>query len=441
MKSQLIHIPQRLTIRHDGFINREKVLPYDMDNCYPQRVLNIIFSSSMGTAVTNMFSKFIEGKGFKNENFAQAKINEREVSIENLLREHSKNYARLGGIAMQVNYNANYEIVEVNYVPFEYCRLSHPLNNEHPNMIAVYDDWAMQKKYRIQIEKIQWFDKFNTDPNIISQQVIAAGGWDKWHGQILWHSNHIQEYPIAPCDSVLEDLISDYNTKIYKTRNITTGFMASYILETLSEENSADDENLNELNKNEMAMQNNLEKFQGAENGGKLLWIQKKTEDQLFKLSKVELQENVDKVFAFTEKSTMDSILRCFGQMPQLLGIVAVNRLGIATELKDSTDAYNHRTSHERRMFSSLYKKVFSKFKGGINPQNDWDIIPIEPIEITDDSNIGNIIKLMTDTPGGANIPDERKRAILMKVFDYSEHDADALLAKPIVPPKLPSAP
>ena len=230
MKATITDIEKRIVTP----VNKtEGILNYDIDNSYPQRINTIINSSGTGTLCTSLFGKFLYGGGFVQEALAKTIVSpSKKMTANKLLFKTGKAVSKFNGFAIHVNYNALYKKSSLNYVPFQDVRFTTSENEDYPDMIAVYDDWDKTKSSKIKKEEIDYINFYNPDPEVIQSEVDAAGGWENYKGQIYYWSVDGMEYPLAPSDSVLEDVQTDSHAKVFKFRNITTNFMASHILET-----------------------------------------------------------------------------------------------------------------------------------------------------------------------------------------------------------------
>lgn len=365
MKSSLPLVEPRITIKDskvDGIQN------YDADNNYPGRIMDIIRASGTASLCVDRYYKFINGKGFKDQKFWKARINRRGLTVDALLRETSKDYARFRGFAIHVNYNALFQVNEVSYVPFDHCRLSMADENGHVSKIAVYDNWD-GKKGKIKKDEIDFINKWNPNPDVVLAQIEAAGGINNYKGQIFWYSFNGDSYPLSICDPVLEDIISDTKIKKFRMRTTTTSFMPSHLVEVPFEFES--DEERRDYIKN-------LEKFQGSENSNKLMLVENPEQDQNKKITlhKVDWQDS-DKIYEVTNKTVKESIIEAFGIPPQIANIQTPGKLGTAQEVKEGYQIYNSVTSDERRIFEESFKEIFSRYRNPINTTGDFSIIPL----------------------------------------------------------------
>lgn len=350
----------------------EGISGYDVDNAYPQRVENIINSSGTGKSVTKMLAKYIFGGGFEDKEFYKKVVNKKGLTADKLLRKVTRSVSKFDGVAIHFNYNLNYKKSETNIVPFKHCRKVSEENEEHPNTIAVYDDWGRDRKKQIDRDKIDYINLYNPDPNVIQEQVIAAGGWSKYKGQILYWSVEEGEYPLAPGDAVLEDMQTDSKAKTFKYRGITTNFMASHVLEidafqTSEEGGTSDDQKLQFMQ--------TLADFQGGDDALKVLLLERQPGSEPFQMTKVDIQK-VDDLYKYTEESAQNNIIRHY-LIPPVLIMAIPGKLGSNKEMNEASQQYNAITSEYRLMLEELFILIFEEFYYDINPVKNYKIIPL----------------------------------------------------------------
>lgn len=338
------------------------IINYDVDNLYPDRMEILKAASGTTTRCVNTYSRFLVGQGFADGKFWKAKINRLNGTIDGMLRKHTKDYALTPGLAIHINYNILLEPVEWSYVPFSFIRLCS--KDKYAGKVAVYNDWACEKKPRVKAEDVDYIDLFVKDKLVIKSQVAAAGGFDKWNGHIYWVSADENEYPLAKIDPVIEDVQADAETKYFRLRSLTSNFMASHLLITDPAES--------EESKDEF--DDELTKFQGSKNSHKIFHVEK-TPEQTVELKKFELQET-DKMFELTNRTIKDSIIEVFGIPSVLLNVRVPGELGNdSKKLKEATDFFNGLTDDDRRFIADSYKYVFEGT--GLNPSEDYTILPL----------------------------------------------------------------
>jgi len=368
-------IDPRITYREN---KTEGILNYDADNAYPQRIMVFIDSSGQATRCVNLLSKFLIGGGFKDQAFWKALVNNEGLTNDRFVRYLAPDKSRFSGFAIHVNWNANYKIDNLHYVPFEHCRLSIPDDVEYSGKIAVYHDWARWKSSRVFKDKIKWVDIFNPDPAVIQAQVDAAKGWANYKGQILYYSCESYGmslcYPKSPLDPVIEDVDSDSQAKIFKNRNLRNNFTATHIGKY---KGSFATDQERELFAKSLILDN-----QGAENAAKIILLELGGQEDSFELQPM-TTANLEKLYQYTEESVRDNIRRVMLIPAILLSDLIPGKLGTSQEIQDAVQYYNAVTNDDRREIEEVMAELFSYWKDpGINPTNDYSIIPLSTFMI-----------------------------------------------------------
>jgi len=380
--------------RSEGIVN------YDTDNAYPQRVEDIINSSAVGTLCHNLALKFTVGANFADKEFNNVKINSKGLTTKKLLRKVASDLLKYNGFAVHINYNALYQKVSYNYIPFEYCRLT-SLDSDHPDKLALYDDWQ-KVNGRIKKEEIDYIDFFNDAPNVIEKQVEEAGGWENYNGQVYYYSANGKSYPLSPVDSVLEDMQTDSKTKLFKYRNVSTNFMASHFLEV--DEFESDDDRAE--------FEDVLTEFQGADDALKIMLLEKKAgQEASFNLQKVDIQ-GVDRLYEYTENSVRDAIIRNY-LIPPVLLLQTSGKLGSAKEIQDATNYYNGIVNYNQDLLEEIFTELF---RNNIRVEKaEFNILPLKAK--VDELEVTNLIS-------NTNLSEEQKINILTMLYGFDRNEA-----------------
>jgi len=366
-------ILKRIVVKED---NIKGILSYDRDNKYPQRISDIMADSGRATLCLNAYSRFLQGKGFVNEKLNDLIINRKRNTLWSLYRDVIKNYAKFKGFAIHINYNAAYDIVELQNIPFEYTRLTMPDDIEYVGKIAVYDDWAREKSLR-RISRIIRMDInaihiFNPLSEVIQAQVKIAGGWDKYKGQIFWYSEEgSSKYPLCSLDSVLEDCVTDGQIKTFKYNNVTTNFLASHLLITKGKQEGEGGIDFEPKEFEKMIVQ-----FQGAENANKIMHVEADYNEEIPELKEFK-HVNDDKLFEYTEKSIHENIRKELLIPPVIVGDLIAGKLGTSEEIYDAYALYNALTFKERDELSKLFSSFLKLWHKDLG-----DDFTIEPVTI-----------------------------------------------------------
>lgn len=358
MKSRLPKVTKRIDNKDN---KSSSILSYDSDNLYPQRILQIINSSGSAKRSTEVYSKFISGKGFKDELFYLSKVNNKGTTCDELLKLVSDDIATYGGKALHVNYNGLLQKTEVTHIPFEYCRLG---IEDKAGMIGVYDDWECSRS-KFDKTKIKWYYKFNDNTNVLLSEIAKSGGIEKYEGQILFES----KYPLAPIDPVINDVISDNSIQIFTKKELDNGFNPSVVVRYSKKFEGKEGEQELEVE------EENWRGLQGTENTGKILLLTDSGKDDL---TIERLGDNgFDKMYDLTEKRIKNSIIQRYGQPPSIVGRRDQNAVFSSQNIQDDTKFYNHVTYQERLKVEQDFKKVFTNFNRKINETNDYSILEL----------------------------------------------------------------
>ena len=358
VKSTAQKVTQRIdVIDNIGFF----VKKYDFDNKYPQRVTDIVNDSGTAKTCLKLYEKFVFGGGLKDTDFYKSKINSKGETTDKFVRKLVKDFGKFGGVAIHVNYNGLYQKREVSLIPFEFCRLV-PEGDERYGMIEVYDDWGMTKHKKFDKTDIVYINPYN--PANVEQEVEDAGGWENYKGQIYY--SPMNEYPLAPFDAVLEDMLTEGQLKKFKHSTATDNFLASHLLVMGKTESDEDAELFDE----------NMRAFQGGEGAGRIMVIERESNEEAIELKKLDIQ-NYDGLYEYTENSSRDAIIKMF-LIPPVLLLRVQGSLGTSKEISDAFDYYNGITSDDRLVVEEILTEIFSNFYYNICPSNDYSILPLK---------------------------------------------------------------
>lgn len=393
---------------------------YDEDNCYPQRVMLLTNASPTAKACLETYGRFIEGGGFKDVQFYKAILNSDGQTTDKILRKVKKDLARNRGIVLHFNVTYTGKILEVNYVPFEHCRKATEAKKLESGFdYALYYDWNKQIHNSIKKEQIDWFHEFNLDPKVIAQQVLDAGGWDNYNGQLLYISED-DGYPLASCDAVIEPIYSEIQSDVSTTNNIEENWTAKGLL--IHKGKFADDEEREEFS-------DDIEEFIGAEGASVIVVDVDKTEDAP---EFVEIPNTTnDKTFEYTDTKVTGKIIRNWLIPKILLSVTDGGGYFNQEQIRDATMYYNSVTASERILLEETFGIIGKNFIRPINTSGDYSIIPVE-FKI----NKGELPTGALDLIKDASITVEVKRQVLVTFYGVPEDDAIKLVPELVAPEK-----
>lgn len=361
-----------------------KIQKYDLDNAYPQRVRNAINSSGVATACTNLFAKHLRGRGFASETIENLIVNDKKQTLGAVHKLLCKDRAMFFGYAFHIQYNALLEVTGINHVPFEYVRL---LTTDERGVVTkakVFDDWAREKYSKIDEKKVKTIDLFTTDVAMIQEQIEAAEGFSNWNGHLYYFSEEGHNvYPKAVCDPVFEDVMSDAGIKIYKNRQIVTGWLCDYILVY---------KGVFESETEKQQFVDNVNEHVGFDRSHKILVVEAPTNEDVPELKKLESADN-DEKFKFTEESVRENIIRAYNQPKALHSISVQGSLGLTKEIEESKEVYDERTNDDRNQLAKAFELPLSNWFEPIAEQDFiFDVTPITGAKKQDTRTLADII-------------------------------------------------
>ncbi len=425
MKTYLPQIERRIFVRPNQTFG---ILNYDLDNAYPQRMLELVAASPTAKDCWNKRAKFLAGNGFETPHLGKQVINAKGLTLAKLLRAVAADKALFTGFGIHVNYNANYKIASVNYVKFEDIRIGDTDDPATINKYALYCDWGRKTWKNIMRSKITFLDKYDPNPEAIEKQVIAAGGWDKYKGQLFYFNPEVDDYPLIEADSVWEDFETEAGIKIFNNREVTTGFLPSTMLFMQSRREEADNSRPDNEELPYSNMPSQLEKdlgsFQGAKSAQKIIVIEYEDETSKPQFQSYSIQNN-DKLFEATEKSVEGRIIKGFSVPRELINSENTSGLSNGGEKKEAIRELNDNTAPERLELSEAFAEIFGNFYINLNPSGNWNIVQV-PATIADDVagiKAGNSINELLAAP----IPAENKIATLVYAYGFKQAEAEAM--------------
>src|ERR1700743_393524 len=377
MKTYLPQIERRILVRPNQTFG---ILNYDLDNAYPQRMLELVASSPTAKDCWNKRAKFIAGNGFEEPDLGKQVINAKGLTLAKLLKAVAADKALFTGFGIHINYNANYKASSVNYVRFEDIRLGDIDSPDTADKYALYSDWGRKTWKNIMRSKIIFLDKYNPNPETISQQVILAGGWENYKGQLYYFNPEVDDYPLIEADSVWEDFETEAGIKIFNNREVTTGFLPSTMLFMQYRREEADNSRPDSDEQHYYNVPSQLERdlgtFQGTKSAQKIIVIEYDDENSKPEFKPYSIQNN-DKLFESTEKSVEARIIKGFSIPKELINSEKASGLSNGGEKKEAIREFNDNTAPERNEISEAFAEIFSHFYISINGKNNWEIAEV----------------------------------------------------------------
>lgn len=368
------------------YLQQLGIQSYGDDNLYPQTVRNIIAASSTGSECADRFADFIEGNGFREVSFSEYVVNRKGDTADDIHSLVCRDMADFNGIAIHVNYNILGQIVEIQHVPFENCRLEEEDDNGYVAKIAVHPDWSgtktrKGKKIRVAKENIDYIDVFNPLKSVVLAQIEAAGGIEYYKGQVLWVSMAgKQTYPVGKSDRVITEMSTDEGLSNVKFRNVRNNFLPSGMVVTKKGSDIVRyDEKGNEIKISEDdGFSDSLVKLQGDTNSLKLIEVTLENDEEKPEFIPFTTQ-NYDKEFTVTDASVVERIYSAYGQEPWYC--IRIGKVGFSGDiLEDAFEYYNSIVSKQQRLIERTFGRIFRNWYEVANPSMDFSVQPLKYI-------------------------------------------------------------
>ncbi|MCI6672428.1 MAG: hypothetical protein PUG96_02430 [Prevotellaceae bacterium] len=373
-----------------NYLQRFHLQSYGSDNLYPQNLMAIIGASGTAQLCLSRYEKFVEGYGFNDERLSEMVINREGLTMDDLLHQIAGDLTRFRGFSLHVNYNVLGQISEVNFIPFEQCRLEETDDTGNVAYILTHCDWRGDrtrngKKQLVTEKNIERFNVFNPTPEVVLKQIENAGGIDSYKGQIFWLSmDGRTQYPTPIYDSVITEISTDEGLGNIKYRNVRNNFLVACMLVAkkgaprINEDGEEEDR--------QMIADEDLKEFQGDTKGSKILYVELENDEDEPKVVPFPTR-NFDKEFTTTDESVIERIYSQFHQ--ELFYSIRIGKLGFSGDvMRDAYEYYAGEVTTEQRFIERALMKVFANWNEANMPQ-DFSIRPMKYIsaENNDKSN------------------------------------------------------
>lgn len=377
-----------------GYVRRFQMQGYGNDNLYPQKLRNITMASGTAELCLNRYSRFIEGYGFNNEAISELIMNASGETADNILHAVSQDLARYGGFALHVNYNVLCEVVSVEHVPFENCRLEEEDDAGYVAHILLHPDWTGEKTrngklLRVDESRIERICVFNPDKSVVAREIEDAGGIDNYKGQVLWVSKDGRGvYPTPIYDSAITEVSTDEGLANVKYRNVRNGFMVSCMLVTKKGVPKIDADE-NEVEGEAMISPEDLRDFQGDEKACKIMLVELENDEDEPKVVAFPTR-NFDKEFSITDSSVTERIYAQFHQ--ELFYAIRIGKLGFSGQvMKDAYEYYAGEVTMEQRIIERAFAVVMTVWHDETFRGLDYVLQPLK--YISSENNINSTVE------------------------------------------------
>tara|TARA_R110002153_G_scaffold1965_2_gene9716 strand:+ start:7238 stop:8389 length:1152 start_codon:yes stop_codon:yes gene_type:complete len=321
---------------------------------------NLIQKSPTASYCVGMYSKFITGAGFVGgeENISNKPYS--VFTINKLLNECAKDHAKLEGSFIHVRYNALFEKIGFERIPYTQCRFGlEDDDNYSGKIVRAKKGWGKRAKK----ESFVAYDVYNPNPDTIQRQVDLAGGWENYRGQIMFIGDkEDMSYPKSKIEGIENFAHTEHKMGVYYASTVERGFENIQIFEYVKSDNPSENEALKESVTNAM----------GLENSGKILGLPYAnstdlTEGTKYKFTPLENNASPATYDHFLDRCS--TMIRAKFEIPVQLFEAVSGKLGNSSgeDLKVAQSMYNQTTAPIRAMYEVAFSELFRGYKRDLN--------------------------------------------------------------------------
>lgn len=358
------------------------IIKYDVDNKFPQNLINQINESGTATSCVERLDQFIFADGFVDEKVGNFKINDTQTFNE--IASEQSNYSAIAQCTVwYVMRKPDGTVGSTKVVPWENVRKT--LDGNY-----VINETYSCKKYDQTKDVIYPAYRGTQITPLEVKEHIKIWGADK--GEIYYYFKKKpmrRDYPIASHYSGISDIDADAENSKFELESVNNSFLPSGIFTSVGE---IDDENKDDRGKTDMDYHlEALEKFtgtakdqQGETGRQKLLFLNAPTKDQIGTYQAIGNHE----VFNAIENSTprvAAKVARLFNVPPFLIGLDMTT--GLSTNfISDSIALFNNCIAGNKKLITEPLKNMFPDLPFELTIYNPIKYIMPEVLaKLTDD--------------------------------------------------------
>jgi hypothetical protein len=329
--------------------NRSGWVDYGTQNNYPQYLIELYKSSPIHNALVTTIAFMIKGKGTG-------------TILDNALEGISLDLKMQGSFVAEVIWSLDYsQIVKINHLPFENCRLAYDRETDEVNGVWYSRDWENCRTKRGKPEFIAMYNPecAQTEP----RQVIYGHGIDA--GSVY--------YPKPDYYGALNYIELSHQMGLYHVNNILNGLFPSFIINFV---NGIPDKEMREQLRREWE-----DKLSGASNSGKFIMTFNESKEQAPEITPFPLTD-ADKQYQFLSEETAKQIMVAHRiTSPLLFGIRDNTGFGSnKEEMQIALDIFNHQVIQPYQRIICL---AFEEILGEITIELNSPFAPSLPVPTT----------------------------------------------------------
>jgi len=321
---------------------------------------NLIQKSPTASYCVGMYSKFITGAGFDGGEVNISNKPHSVFTINKLLNDCAKDHAKLEGSFIHVRYNALFQKVGFEKIPYSQCRFGlEDDDNYSGKIVRAKKGWGKRAKK----ESFISYDVYNPNPEVIQKQVDLSGGWDYYKGQVMFIGDREDlSYPKSKIEGIENFAHTEHKMGAYYAATVERGFENVQIFEYVKSDNAAENQALKESVTNAM----------GLENSGKILGLPYANSTDLSEGTKYKFTPLENNASPATYDHFLDrcsTMIRSKWEIPSQLFEAVSGKLGNSSgeDLKVAQAMYNQTTAPVRELYETAFAELFDNYKTELN--------------------------------------------------------------------------
>jgi hypothetical protein len=280
------------------------------------------------------------------------------------------------GFFLHLNYDIEGNVNYMDVLPFKNCRIAKEDDQGYPGLVYYSDEWEDKGGFSSRKKKDRrFFYPYNPKKQVIDEQRRKDAGdtadleqlMKKYRGQVMYVNLEPERiYPLAYVDSVYNDADSEYRASVFKNTTLRNGFIGKIVANLVGSDTEKDTQ----------SNESNLEALMGAHNTGGLLTFRTELGEDgkpIEAVSFTTVDSNIDdKMFSYTESSTMEKILMAYNNIPKQLVTVGEGAMFGASgdALREMKLYYQNETEVERKTLQNALSDALGRIIT-INPLID----------------------------------------------------------------------
>lgn len=352
---------KRVTVKKSGL---RGLLAYGETNLFPQNLLTVISDSVTAKACLTVRAQFIQGNGFNDVPTSKLLVHRSGLTLDTVLNRVANSIAYFETIVLHIGYNGNGQIANIKPVPFEFIRLCEPdeMGIISEAAICPYLDGGYNASKKNLFTKLPLF---NPDPEVVKQQIVAAGGIENYQGQLLYEPFWIPGdgyYHEPSYMSAIRAIEAEGQLDLYNWNTIINGFNVSGIFSVVT--GGEKPEGYDPLY-DPYSIESQLSDNQGAENASRIMVLRFRNKEELL-ATRFDSVSGVDLAarYEYTDRWAETKIARAMDTPNELIGVRRVG--GIAPtgdEIRVASNLMQQKVNPFQRRTKELFSFIFQHWK------------------------------------------------------------------------------